>query len=289
MHVANNAVTSLEGVIPDSRVVKDRFESIAGIDSQAYKYLKDYGPYHVVNLDLCDSMFPNTDQNVEPYYTALHRLLEYQFKAQKTNWLLFITTMIEPAVMDKELLQKLCEPTRKNFYEHPPFATKIESLALRTAFVDENLSVNLEGLSEEQLIRLFGVALGKWLLHLGQISRPKWTVAMRRSFRYAINPNKGAEMLSLAFDMTHNFAPPVDRTGMSKLHVNAKTFQSEEESAVKLAESVAQIADVVGKLADDTALATALREEAADLMAFAGFDREEYIRWVEAGEPSTTS
>ena len=289
VHVANNAVTSLEGVIPDSRVVKDRFESIAGIDSQAYKYLKDYGPYHVVNLDLCDSMFPNTDQNVEPYYTALHRLLDYQFKAQKTNWLLFITTMIEPAVMDKELLQKLCEPTRKNFYEHPPFATKIESLALRTAFVDENLSVNLEGLSEEQLIRLFGVALGKWLLHLGQISRPKWTVAMRRSFRYAINPNKGAEMLSLAFDMTPNFAPPVDRTGMSKLHVNAKTFQSEEESAVKLAESVAQIADVVGKLADDTALATALREEAADLMASAGFDREKYIRWVEAGEPSTTS
>lgn len=288
VHVANNAVTSLAGVLPDSQVLKDRFEAIAGAASQAYKYLRNYGPYHVVNLDLCASMFPNTAQDCEPYYTALNRLLEYQFAAQKTNWLLFITTMVEPAVVDKERMQRLCKPTRENFDDHPDFAAKMEGLLPRAALDVEAMNVHIGGLSEDEMIRLFGVALGKWLLVLGQSPSPKWTVGMRRSFRYLINDDKGAVMLSLAFEMTPNFAPPVDPTGMSTLEIAAKIFPSEKESAVKLAESVANIADIDGKLAADTEMYAALLDEAADLLASAGFDREKYIQWVADGE-STTS
>jgi hypothetical protein len=287
VHVANNAVTSLDGVLPNSQVVKDRFESIAGASSPAYQYLKNYGPYHIVNLDLCGSMFPNTAQDVGPYYTALNRLLEYQFAAQKTNWLLFITTMIEPAVVDKEQMQSLCKPTRENFDTHPSFAAKMEGLLPRAALEGEAGSVNLGGLSDEEHIRLFGVALGKWLLRLGQSPSPKWTVGMRRSFRYSINEDKGAVMLSLAFEMTPNFAPPVDATGMSKLEVTAKSFPSEAECAVKLAESVGNIADVDRKLVENAEMKAALRDEAADLLSSAGFDREQYILWVDAGEPAT--
>src|SRR5439155_11373640 len=36
VYVANNAVTSLTGVLPDSQVLKDRFEAIAGTNSPAY-------------------------------------------------------------------------------------------------------------------------------------------------------------------------------------------------------------------------------------------------------------
>lgn len=284
VHVANNGVTSLTGVIRDSLVLKDRFEAISGTSSPAYKYLRNYGPYHVVNLDLCGSMFPNTAQDFAPYYTALNRLLEYQFAAQKTNWLLFVTTMIEPAVVDGEWMKRLCEPTRTNFDAHPDFAMKLEGLLPRTAL--EGGSVDLGGLSEDEMIHLFGVALGKWLLHLGQSPSPKWTVAMRRSFRYTINLDRGAVMLSLAFEMTPNFAPPVDLTGMSKLDVVTKIFPSEAQCAMKLAESVARIVDVERKLEEDAGMKTALRDEAADLLASAGFNREEYIQWVNDGEPA---
>ena len=285
VHVANNAVTSLPGVLPDSQVLKDRFEAISGANSIAYARLKNYGPYHIVNLDLCGSMFPNTDQSVQPYYEAIGSLLKYQFAAQKTNWLLFITSLVKPAIVDEDLMQKLCKPTRENFDAYPDFAAKMEGLLPRATLEGEAMCVNLGGLSEGELIRLFGVALGKWLLRLGQSPSPKWTVGMRRSFRYSINEDKGAVMLSLAFEMTPNFAPPVDATGMSKLEVAAKIFPSEMESAVKLAESVANIADVDGKLAADAGMKAALRDEAADLLASAGFDREKYIQWVDAGEP----
>lgn len=287
VHVANNAVTSLTGVLHNSQVLKDRFEAIAGANSPAYRYLKSYGPYHIVNLDLCGSMFPNTVQDVVPYYTALNRLLEYQFATQKTNWLLFITTMIEPAVLDKVWMQRLCKPTRENFDKHPAFAAKLEGLVPRAALEGDAASVNLGNLSEEELIRLFGVALGKWLLRLGQTPSPKWTVGMRRSFRYSINEDKGAVMLSLAFEMIPNLAPPVDATGMSKLEVIPRAFPTEAESAMKLAESVGGIADVDIKLKADRELWTALRDESANLMASAGFDREKYIQWVDAGELTT--
>jgi hypothetical protein len=288
VHVANNAVTSLPGVVPDSHVLKDRFEAITGTNSVAYARLRNYGPYHIVNLDLCGSMFPNTAQNVQPYYEAIGSLLKYQFAAQKTNWLLFITTMIEPAIVDKEWMQRLCKPTRQNFDDNADFAAKMEGLLPRRSLDVEGMNVNIDALSEDEMIGLFGVALGKWLLHLGQSPSPKWTVAMRRSFRYSINKDKGAVMLSLAFEMTPNFAPPVDTTGMSKLEAEAKVFPSEVESAVKLAESVANITNVDEELAADAEMHAALRDEAADLLASAGFDREKYIQWVNEGESSRT-
>jgi hypothetical protein len=195
--------------------------------------------------------------------------------------------MVEPAVVENEWMQRLCKPTRENFDTHPDFATKMERLLPRAALEDKAISVNLGGLSEDELICLFGVALGKWLLGLGQTPSPKWTVRMRRSFRYSINEDKGAVMLSLAFEMTPNFAPPVDTTGMSQLQVTVKVFPNELESAMKLADSVANIADVDGKLAADAGMRAALRDEAADLLAAAGFDREKYIQWVDSGEPAT--
>ena len=113
---------------------------------------------------------------------------------------------------------------------------------------------------------------------------PEWTVEMSRSFRYLINEDKGAVMLSLAFEMMPNFAPPVDASGMSKLETVSKPFPTEKESAVKLAEAVAKIASVDDKLVGDIALKTTLREEAADLLVSVGYDRTVYVKWVDDGE-----
>jgi hypothetical protein len=286
VYVANNAMTSRPGVLPDSQVVRDRFEAIAGKGSFAFRNLRDYGPYHIVNLDLCGSMFPNTVASVDSYYTALNRLLVYQFESQKANWLLFVTTMIEPAVLDKERMQALCGPTRDNLV-NAKFADEMKKLFPHDLLKEsggEEKKVNLSGFSEEDFIRLFGVAFGKWLLRLGQSASPKWTVGMRRSYRYSMNKEKGAVMLSLAFEMTPNFGPPVDASGMSKLGVAAKQFPSELDSAIKLAVSVAKIADVDVKLSEDAALKASLCTESADLLESAGFDRAAYMKWVADGE-----
>jgi hypothetical protein len=284
IHVANNAVTSLPRVIHKSRVLHDRFETVANDNSIAYQYLKQYGPFHVVNLDLCGSMFPNTVKATQEYYDALLRLLTYQFEKQKSEWLLFITTMIEPAVVDANNLQALCGPTRENYKNYTDFAELIKKIIPEKTFQNDNALTDLAALSEDQMIKLFGVAFGKWLLGLCQKAKPQWTIAMRRSYCHTINEIKGAVMLSLAFELKPNTAPPVDTTGMTKLQLPAKEYPSEQVCAVKLAESVAKICDVDLQLAENKELKAELRDAQAELLESAGYDRAKYIEWVNDGE-----
>ncbi|MBI3853499.1 MAG: hypothetical protein HY298_24895 [Verrucomicrobia bacterium] len=284
VHVANNAVTSLLRVATNSRVLQDRFESIALPESQALRYLKEYGPYHVVNLDLCGSMFPNTAKAPTEYYDALYRLLSYQFEHQKTEWLLFITTMVEPAVVHPEGLQTLCGPTRDNFTKHKDFADQIRKFLPEEAFRSAATSLNLSALNEDHLVQLFSVALGKWLLALCQRAKPQWTIVMRKSFRHCINKDKGAIMLSLAFALRPNIAPPVDESGMTKLSLPAKKYPDERECAVKLAELVSIICDIDEELAANPELKAELRDAHASLLESAGYDRAAYVKWVDDGE-----
>jgi hypothetical protein len=284
IHVANNAVTSLPRVLRHSRVLHDRFEAVANKDSIALRYLKQYGPYHVVNLDLCGSMFPNTVKATQEYYDALLQVLTYQFEKQKTEWLLFITTMIEPAVVDANGLHTLCGPTRENVKRHQDFADVINKIVPEKTFSTADALVDLASLTEDQMVKLFGVAFGKWLLALCQKAKPQWIVAMRRSYCHTINETKGAVMLSLAFELKPNIAPPVDTTGMTKLQLPTKEYPSEQVCAVKLAESAARICDVDSELADNAKLKEELREAQASLLESAGYDRTKYIEWVNGGE-----
>lgn len=56
---------------------------------------------------------------------------------------------------------------------------------------------------------------------------------------------------------------------------------------MKLATSVGNIADVDDKLASDAMIKRSLRDEAADLLESAGFDRAAYLKWVSSGEPTS--
>ena len=284
VHVANNAVTSLPLVFTDSRVLHDRFEMIRQQSSQAYRYLKEYGPYHVVNLDLCGSMFPNTAKDPQEYYEALRGLLAYQFEHQREEWLLFITTMVEPAVVQADKLCALCNPTRQNVQKYEDFAEQITKFIPVEVFQDESAPVNITALSGEQMVRLFGVALGKWLLTLCQSSKPQWTIAMRRSYCYATAFEKGAAMLSLAFELKPNISPPIDTTGMTKIESPQRRYPDERECAVKIAESVANIRDVDTELSANPELKMKLRDAQASLLEAAGYDRAAYLKWVESGE-----
>ena len=283
--VANNAVTSLAGVIPDSQVLRDRFESIAR-DASGFAQLKRYGPFHVVNLDLCGSLLPNKQKQIEPYITAMDRLLRYQFANQKTTWLLFVVTMIEPSQVAPDEMASFCKPTRENFDSNPAFAAEVTKLFPASILQDSDTPANVAGISSEEMLRLFGVAFGKWLLKLSHSGSPEWTVRMRQVHRYEIEETAGGTMLSLAFQFKPNFAPPVDPTGISKLTTPPSNFPNEADSAVKIVETVSKMRNVDTELESDSALRELLTKESADLMESAGFDRKDYLDWVAKGELS---
>jgi hypothetical protein len=117
------------------------------------RYLKEYGPYHVVNLDLCGSMFPNTAKPPTEYYQALGEVLKFQCVRQNIEWLLFITTVVEPANVHVDELNKLCSPTRTNYDSHKDFAELLECLVPPSTFpTAPPPSIEVSELSEEQLV-----------------------------------------------------------------------------------------------------------------------------------------
>jgi len=281
LYVSNNEVTSLSHVLPDSQVLRDRFQSIANQNSPAYHYLKKYGPFHVVNLDICDSLFPTTTGDRTSYYRAVHRLAEFQMRHQTTPWLLFVTTQVEPGMVRTSELQQMCQPTRRNCEAHPDFVRRLDSIVPATAFQTEGVAVDLSTLDEGQLMSLFGVAFGKWLMDLAGSASPDWFIDVHPCYRYGIRRNPRVDMLSLAFLFRPKIYPPIDTTGLSTLNIVAPRFPGELECAIKLVSAVENIADVDALLSSDEELRLSMETASAELLESAGYDRQKYLNWAE--------
>ena len=282
VHVAHNDVTSSKRVSNDSIVLHDAFQLVGNKKSQAYRYVKQLGPFHVVNLDLCDSLFPNTEGDIQAYLTGLHSIAEYQMKEMSAPWLLFLTTEVAPNEIDADQFDKLCGPTKSNL-QHASFEELLFQL-IPEGTISSDKQVDLTLLNETQLVDLFGVAIGKALLSFCSSAGQTWKVEMRGSHVYSINPDKNVSMLSLAFQFTPIPQPPLDGTGLSKLELaNPKPF-NEAELATKLVRSVQKISDVDSILEKDQELHSVLLNSSADLLQAAGYDRDDYVRWVEDGE-----
>lgn len=282
VHIAHNDVTSSRRVSTDSIVLPDLFQMVAKQNSQAYSYLKRIGPFHVVNLDLCDSLFPNVDGNIQGYFNALHAISAYQMKEMAAPWLLFITTEVAPKEVDTEQFNRLCQPTKTNM-RHPDFQHALSRM-LPTDQLKSDAPLDFTTFTEKQLIDLFGVALGKALLSFCSSAGETWKMEMLRSHIYSLSREKSVSMLSLAFQFTPIARPPQDATGISTLNLPSPSPFNEAELATKLVSSVASITDIDEVLDTDLDLKQSILESSADLLELAGYDREAYLRWVQNGE-----
>jgi len=279
VHIAHNDVTSSPRVSNESIVVRDWFQVVAKKNSLAYRYVKRLGPFHVVNLDLCDSLFPNQDGDVQAYFNGLHAIAAYQMKNMAQTWLLFITTEVAPGEVDPEQFGKLCQPTKNNL-EHVVFREALSGMVPIESLEPEGI-VDLSKLDEKQLIDLFGVAIGKALLTFCSSAGSNWKLEMRGSHIYTINTEKNVWMLSLAFQFTPIVRPPIDATGLSNIKLEAPKLFDEAELATKLVASVGNISNIDEILDSDCSLHQSLLNSSADLLAEAGYDRDAYFQWVE--------
>ncbi len=283
VHLAHNAVISYENIDKESIVVRDRFEAVASTESQAFRYLREHGPFHAVVLDFCGSIFPNVVTDNSQTYEAIHQLIAFQCRRQTREWILFLTTQVEPGVVDVNGLQKLCAATASNLMEHCEFAAALCQVC-PTVQVGADTKLELTRLSHDETISIFGVALGKWLLKLCQTADPKWSVELRPSFQYCIHAGKGVEMLSLAFEFTPNFVAPIDPSGISKITFPRRVFPSEKLCAQNIVRSVGSIKNVDSLLESSPELWASLLQEKADLMEAAGYSRSKFMEWVNRGE-----
>lgn len=285
LDVAENAVTQLSKICKDSHVISDAFQNIARKTTNAFQSLRNYGPFDVVNLDLCDSLIPRGKLGeMEANYSALHQLLCYQLERQRTPWLLFATTQVDRESANQPEINKLARPLRDNCNQHGSFADALEKLIPRSAFQSAGHVLDISALDANHLTNIFGVMLGKWLMLPLAQSSPRCSVKLLPSYRYTIRPDTDVGMLSVGFLITPHFTPPVDMSGVSTVQANARQFPDELECAIEMVSVAESIRDVDGILADDVELKDKLTNSSADLLAEASYDRIEYLRWVADGE-----
>jgi len=283
--VAESAVTQLTKVCKDSHVTADTFQDIARPTTQAFRLFRLYGPYDVVNLDLCDSLVPRgLGQETAANYTALNQLVRYQLEHQKGPWLLFATTQVDHSTADQQEINKLAKPTRDNCDTHADFAREIEKIIPGASFRSHHHSLDISQMNASHLVQIFGVVFGKWLMSLLMNASPRCAIKLLTSYRYVIQPDPSIEMLSLGFLITPHYSPPVDPTGLSTLQPTTRPFPTELQSALGLVSIAAGIRNVDELLGANPAMRDQLVNSKADLLAAAGYNRDAYLQWVADGE-----
>lgn len=288
MAVTESAVTQLNKICKRSHVSSDRFQDIARENSKAYRGFREYGPYDVVNLDLCDSLVPRgRPQETEDYYSAIHQLLNYQLNHQTEPWLLFVTTQVDRDTVDQSAIDRLAKPMRRNCDQHTEFAEELDSIVPSDSFKSTAYQFDLSHVDQTQLVGVFGVILGKWLVDTLGSASPPCSVTLLRSYRYVIHKDKNVQMLSLGFLIKPHRSPPVDPSGLSRLKPKISEFPSELDTALGILTIAKEIKDVDELLREDPDAHSSLAEGQADLLAAAGYDRDAYLNWVAEGENSS--
>lgn len=286
IYVATNEVNSLPNVVGTSHVLHDRLQSVANIESVAYRRMREMGPYHIINLDLCDSIFPVVNSKTSEYYAAVNRIAEYQCGNCSHPWLLFVTTQVEPAQRDHEGLGKLAEAVRENCTNSAEFSGALETLLAKKIFNPSEAGLAVNDLSDEEIFRFFGVAFGKWLLALVAKCTPPWSVRLLASYRYTIREDV-APMFSFAFLFQRSPAAPlVDKYGMAPAAGAPPPAFDEKKYAVGLINGVERIRDVEKMLEQDPELKKTIVESSASLLESAGYDRAAYLEFI--AKPDTS-
>lgn len=278
LNISRSEVRSLSAIDEFSSVIEDRLEAITNTKTAAHDRARSSGPFHAINIDLCDSItLRDVGHPRGSYLGVLEKLLELQLQMTKP-WLLFVTTKAEPSLLSERSREGFASAISSNTAVSTEFKNELAKLLSVAA---EQLDSGLDAAWKKQnaeFLRLYSTGLGKWLLRLLSVAQPPREIILLSSCYYQVGPS-GPDMLSLAFKC--NTAPQKisDRDGVLPAKAVENEF-SEERTAVKMAQNLGDCFDLDDKLASDGVLAEKLVGQAGRLLATARYSETEYKMWA---------
>jgi hypothetical protein len=281
LNMAESEVRGLPRIHSSSTILRERFESIANGGSLAHDAVRRSGPFHAVNVDLCDHIARRAAGERQPtILDALAEVIQLQLRHARHPWLLFITTRVSPDGVDIRNLGALIQAVRDNvagsaeFGENTAALLRTEADGLQAALADPT------NLDPHRFMNLFTLGFGKWLLRfLGD----GCSVQMLPSCFYSVQPER-PDMLSLGYrcDVVQPLA--VDRYRMVG-GAEGDAPDAEIDYAMRLVEATGDMFDLDARLERDEQMAESVTLEAADLLRSAHYDvdgRPGYRDWLEA-------
>jgi len=281
-NTAESALKDRDTIDSSSKIVNYEIQSIANENSLAYREVSEFGPFNVINLDLCKSVAsPPKNSNGHSYFDAISTILELQRQNMAQPFLLLITTRTAHKAIDKEALEKIVAVYKDNFAKSEEFKKELEALIHSEAEALLKKLTSGETVPQEFLNRIFGVGLGKWLLHLVKNGSPEWNVSIESMCCYGIGQESGT-MLSIAFKFTRVNVSLEDKFGLSSKKRKAPSDPQKTETmlAIEMLSASKTIVDVDFELESNPESKKKVVGQAGALLERIGYERSKYDSWA---------
>lgn len=272
LNISYDEILKLDFIDKVSEVIQDDFRTIADTKSIGWGKFFQFGPFDVINLDLCDS-FGAAEAGLfnDNYYNAVQQVMAVQSR-RKTPWLLLLTTRVGKNHVHPETLKRFEERYAKNLKDCKAFR---DEFSTTFKIGDENaLAQAIETATGLHCVFLTGIC--KWLLALALEHKSSLDVRSVLGYRVVKNAAE-TDLVSLAVRVTPVVAPANDPMKLSQVTVN---LPDECTLSVKALKGIAGHQDVDGLLASNNALRIDVTAKMAALLEQARYDREAYVKWA---------
>jgi len=273
-NISLDEVRKLSKIDPCSDIVWDDFSRIANENSIAWKKALDFGPYDVVNLDLCDGFCADPPGALDDtLYNAINKLLTLQSR-NRNPWLLLLTTRAGRRHTHAEVLRKLLQKYAQNLANCAPFRDVSKGLL----GIEDEPTLQTSARTPDGLLSVFLIGLCKWMLGLAVGQQPPSEFEVRSVIGYRVEREAAHEdLISLALRFNPTFAPGVDDLGLAN---QAQVLPDECELSVKALKRIAKRKDADAILRDDEELYKEMVSATASLLEAARYDPNAFGEWA---------
>ncbi|NJP46055.1 PP_RS20740 family protein [Actinacidiphila epipremni] len=275
LNSAQFSVNRLECINSESQVVPGDFRMVASHRSQPYQRIRQEGPFHAINIDLCGG-FAGKEKalGIPNYFAALQVLLQNQERTNE-DFLLFITTRMDDDNIEEETKRKL---TRI-----------VEEISDTCSGYSEELST-LWGLPHVELgqkisevattAELFMLGLTQWIISCGVRTGLKASVRSFMTYRTGTRPGED-DIVSLAIRFKPDPIVREDPHGLTQIPAEqVPEFVKECEQSFRVPRRVhdrVRVDDVIREQADEFEVCIS---ESSSLLGSAGYDVSAYRNWA---------
>lgn len=282
MNIAENDIKGSTYIHDSSIVVRELLEETAVKESIAYNALREHGPFHAINIDLCNH-FAFPPKNAKTCVDAINSIVNLQVSRHQSSWLLFLTTRVEPECVDRRHFAAFLSAIVDNMKKSTLFKDRLSSV-LSTHEITETLEFDeAKKMPISEFKDFFCIGFGKWLLSFLSTAIPQVKVEMLPSYYYSVHAKK-PDMLSLAYKFSLNTTLPTDNYNLiSNQTENTNLIpanESEIQSGIQIIQETLSLTDLDTKLLIDSDEMERMREDSKVYLKKAGYDIARYNEFI---------
>jgi hypothetical protein len=275
LNISLDEVRRLPRVDQISDVIGDDFVRVANVNSIAWKKACAFGPYNVINLDLCDGFGSHSpdDAITFTHYNALNQLLSLQARSI-SPWLLLLTTRAGPEHVNSDVLERLIVKYVSNLATCRPFREKSQEHFK----IEDEAALRVAATTAAGMLPVFLCGLSKWIVGIALGHQPPTKVEVKSVVGYRVDSNAEYEdLISLALRFTPTMEPVGDPVGLAKPSISKL---DECTLSVNALNRIASRKDADRILSENPTLNGAMIDAAAGLLELARYDPVAYRLWA---------